>query len=48
MGDDNDTSNSGETAACVGCGRETPIGDHETASPVCYRPLCRNCRNETA
>ena len=32
-----------ETATCVGCGEETPI-EEEVASPVCYLPLCRECR----
>ena len=37
-----------ETATCVGCGDEVPIGEEdETASPVCYRPLCEDCRDET-
>ncbi|WP_331233660.1 hypothetical protein [Natronorarus salvus] len=36
-----------ETAACVGCGEETPIEEEEVASPVCYRPLCSTCREET-
>ncbi len=35
-----------ETATCVGCGEETAI-EEEVTSPVCYRPLCPSCREET-